>query len=337
MKREKIVRTVTGFAPYPHTPGPTVHQIADVLVNHGYEVQTRRVCLGGASLDQAVDLVDDPELLISVGTLDRETAVAQLDTFLQQPALNFNLDITAGVSAADVALLFAIMQQNATRTFGFTYVVNNVANAPFFPAATFGLPGFALGLQTPNLSVGCETLADWFDQMRAVWTELIQLLGERPDFLGIDSSVAPIFDGAGSLVRFIRQLEGEWSTAVTSDSFIQITRFIQSQNPRPVGLCGLMLPCLEDFELAAQYEAGQFTIERNLFLALHSGLGIDTYPIGMDESPVRVLQILSLLRALSLKYNKPLSARFVADGQARIGEPSQFNNPYLKDVVIRPL
>ena len=37
-----------------------------------------------------------------------------------------------------------------------------------------------------------------------------------------------------------------------------------------------------------------FSIERNLFLSLHSGLGIDTYPIGIDEQPERVLEIFAV-------------------------------------------
>ena len=98
-----------------------------------------------------------------------------------------------------------------------------------------------------------------------------------------------------------------------------------------------MYPCLEDFELADEYEKGNFSIERNIYLSLHSGLGIDTYPIGIDEKPERVLEILQLLQNLSNKYKKPLSARFVSDGKAKIGEKTDFKNQYLKDVTVRPL
>jgi hypothetical protein len=66
-------------------------------------------------------------------------------------------------------------------------------------------------------------------------------------------------------------------------------------------------------------------------------LGIDTYPIGVDESPDRVFEILCLLHGLSQKYNKPLSARFISDGTAKIGEQTDLKNKYLKDVVVRPL
>jgi hypothetical protein len=57
----------------------------------------------------------------------------------------------------------------------------------------------------------------------------------------------------------------------------------------------------------------------------------------MDEHPQTVLHILRLLQRLSNRYDKTLSARFVSDGQAKIGARTHFGNPYLKDVTIRPL
>ena len=124
---------------------------------------------------------------------------------------------------------------------------------------------------------------------------------------------------------------------MTQDLYLRITNFIKHENPKPIGLSGLMFPCLEDFELADEYEKGNFSIERNIYLSMHSGLGIDTYPIGIDESPQRVFEILSLLQGLARKYQKPLSARFVSDGTAKIGEQTHFKNQYLKDVVLKPL
>ena len=173
--------------------------------------------------------------------------------------------------------------------------------------------------------------------MEAVWLEICELLDGNEHFLGIDASIAPLFREKSSLVHFVKTIYGDFSRAVTTDFFLKITAFLSTCNPKPVGLCGLMLPCLEDFELAEEYETGRFSIERNAFLALHSGLGVDTYPIGIDENPERILQILCLLQKLSAKYEKPLSARFVSDGKTKIGEVSDFRNPYLKDVKIRPL
>ena len=94
---------------------------------------------------------------------------------------------------------------------------------------------------------------------------------------------------------------------------------------------------MEDFELADEYTAGNFSIERNMFLAMHCGLGVDTYPIGVDAAPERIQEVLMLLQGLSAKYGKPLLARFVSDGRAKTGELTDFGNPYLQDVVVRRL
>jgi hypothetical protein len=66
-------------------------------------------------------------------------------------------------------------------------------------------------------------------------------------------------------------------------------------------------------------------------------LGIDTYPIAVNQNKDRVVEILKLVQQLSGKYKKPLSVRFISDGKAKIGEKTNFKNQYLKDVIIHEL
>lgn len=338
MASNKIVRSLCYFS---EEADPGVFEklkgVQQRLEGEGYTVQTRRACFDRASMAEAGAFCDDSMTFVSVGTLSREAVLGQVDDFIRFGNVSFNLDLTEGVEAADVELLFMIMRRAAHKMFSFTYVFNNPAGSPFFPAATYQQDGLAIGLQSTDLADSCTTLEGWLDSMKQVWAELMHILGERDDFLGIDSSVAPLFAGRSSFIHFVRRLHPSFCASVTSDSYVTITDFLKRQNPKPVGLCGLMFPCLEDFELTEEYEAGNFSLERNLFLSLHSGLGIDTYPIGVDESPQRVLELLRLLRALSNKYQKPLSARFVSDGSAKIGQHTSFGNPFLKDVVVRRL
>lgn len=222
-------------------------------------------------------------------------------------------------------------------TFNFAYVFNNAISSPFFPSAQFEREGFTIGLQPTDMAEGCNTLEAWFENMETAWKEVVDTLSDEKYFLGIDSSIAPIFGGYGSLLHYIQSLGMSFNESILSDTYLKMTQFIKEKNPKPVGLCGLMLPCLEDFELADEYEKGNFPIERNVFLSLHSGLGIDTYPIGIDEDHEMVLNILRLVRGLSNKYRKPLSVRFVSDGAAEIGGRTHFHNEYLKDVIVRKL
>ncbi len=305
------------------------------LIQHGFEVQTLRLVTAADSITELSRMPQEAGLFYSPGTLSRQSLFGQTEEFLMADSVTCNLEIHDHVTEEDVAFLFDLIRRNAGKTFQFSYTFSNPPSTPFFPAAHYEWEGFAIGLQSTDLAGDCEGPECWFERQIAVWNEILHLFHDYPDFLGIDSSVAPLFTGNSSFIYHAARIRGSFSDACTSDFFVQISKFIKEHNPKPVGLCGLMFPCLEDFVLAEAYEKGEFNIERNIYLSLHSGTGIDTYPIGIDEDPKRIRQILNLLLAFSKKYKKPLSARFISDGKARIGDRTDFRNQYLKDVVIR--
>jgi uncharacterized protein (UPF0210 family) len=330
---EKIIRTVCAFSDQPSTD--TVQRRR--LIGAGFTVQTKRLC-SPMDIGAFEETVNDSSVLLSIGSLPYEKAVATLPALLRSTSVSMNVNLTSeAIERKHVELLFEVIRTNPSKTFNFAYVFNNAPSSPYFPSAQCQKNGFAIGLQPTNLAEGCTTLEQWLTRMQGAWKEIMDICGDEKDFLGIDSSIAPLFTGWGSFVHFIRSLGMSFSQSATTDVYVRTSNFIKTKNPRPVGLCGIMLPCLEDFALAEEYEVGDFSIERNIYLSLHSGLGIDTYPIGIDENPERVVQILSLIQALSNKHAKPLSARFVSDGKARIGDRAAFGNQYLKDVIIHPL
>ncbi len=335
----KVIRSVCYFTKEPSlkTLGK-IDSIAKTLEANGFEIQTKRICSSGKSIKELDQIFNDPALYLSVGTLDLKIAQAELPDFYNAANMAFNVEVKdTPIIPEYISLLFEIIKNNPSKTFKFTYVFNNRPSSPYFPSASYELDGFAIGLQPTDLSEGCKTLEEWLKNMKTVWLEIAELFKADKNFLGIDSSIAPLFTKAASLVNFIKGLGMDFSKSVTTDTYLKITNFIKTQNSKPVGLCGLMFPCLEDFDLAEEYEQGNFSIERNLFLSLHSGLGIDTYPIGIDERPERVMEILDLTKGLSDKYQKPLSVRFVSDGKTKIGEKTNFQNQFLKDVVIKKL
>jgi uncharacterized protein (UPF0210 family) len=335
----KILRTICYFTQNPSEETvKIVNGIAVTLTRFNYTIQTKRIC--SSNIDALKDLestTTDKSYIFSVGTVSREHLAECVTKVFSAKNISFNIDITASLEKSDIDILLKIIRQRPSLTFNFAYVVNNVPSSPFFPSANFETEGFSIGLQPTDLSADCSSIEEWLEKTKTVWEELYSNFEENPQFLGIDSSIAPLFTGAGSFVGFIKRLYPIFSNTITTDMYVKITKFIKEKNPKPIGLCGLMFPCLEDFDLADEYEKGNFSIERNVFLSLHSGLGIDTYPIGINESPDRIMEILTLVRALSNKYTKPLSVRFVSDGKAKIGEKTDFKNQYLKDVVIKPL
>jgi hypothetical protein len=338
MPQNKVVRSICYFARHLHTDVfAKLDEAQHRLVHHGYTVQTRRICVPEIAIEALDSWPPATSEFLSIGTLDRQSVQVHMDLFMQAKNVSCNVDMTRGVEPTDVELLFEIIRRAPQNTFNFAYAFNNRPSSPFFPSATYEQDGLAIGLQTTDLAEAWSGLEEWLWAMKAVWTELAAIFRDDADFLGIDASVAPLFRGKSSLINFIKKLWNSFPRSVTTNTYLKITNFLQAENPRPVGLCGVMFPCLEDFELADEYAAGNFSAERNIFLSMHCGLGVDTYPIGVDEAPERIQEVLMLLQGLSARYGKPLLARFVSDGKAKIGERTDFGNPYLQDVIVRSL
>jgi len=335
----KIIRSICYFTKNPsrETVGILL-DINDLLVKNDYEIQTKRICASGASVKELGEKISDKDILLNVGTLNLKMANNQLDDFFGESNVSFNIESSKAEITKDcVDILFKIISGNSEKTFNFSYVFNNAPSSPFFPSGNYEKEGYSIGLQLTDLSENCDTIKEWFSEIRKVFSEINLLFKDDKEFLGIDSSIAPLFNGKSSLIDFIKKIGYDFSYSALTDNYLKITEFIKKENPKSVGLCGLMFPCLEDFGLAEEYEKGNFSIERNIFLSLHSGLGIDTYPIGIDENKERIINILKTIQGLSNKYKKPLSCRFVSDGKAKIGEKTNFKNQYLKDVIVREL
>lgn len=334
----KIIRSICVFTDKPSDSDTVkLEEIENKLIAEGYQIQTKRLCTKYTPISEIESATPKSVGYISIGKVSLAQLSGQLDDFLKSNRVTFNFDLTDEViTDRHIDFLFDVIAKRAEHTFNFSYSFNAPSSSPFFTTTNYEQNGFSLGLQSADLSEGCESLDEWFKNMSEVWSELIQIFGEDSEFLGIDSSIAPLFDN-GSYIAFMKKLHTSFSSSVISDSYTRASNFIKTLNPKPVGLNGLMFPALEDSELAKEYDNGNFGIERNIFLSLHSGLGVDTYPIGINESPERIKNILKLTQSLSNKYSKPLSVRFVSDGVAKIGDRTKFENQYLKNVTIRPL
>ncbi len=335
-----IIRTICYFDKEPSSASiEKVDKITKSLAEKRFLIQTKRIC--SLFIDKIIELDSeyaDNSYIFSVGSIPRDELLKRFNELLSCKDTSFNLDLTEKeIANEDVQILFEIIKNKPSKTFNFTYVFNNRPSSPFFPSGSYYQNGFSIGLQPTDLSENCNSVEEWLNRIKEAWLEVYNLFKGDSEFLGIDSSIAPLFSGKSSFIGFVKKLGLDFSRSTTTDIYLGITKFIKEENPKPVGLCGIMFPCLEDFELAEEYEKGNFPIERNIYLSLHSGLGIDTYPIGINERPERLLEILKLLQGLSTKYKKPLSARFVSDGKAKIGERTDFQNQYLKDVVVKSL
>jgi len=91
-----------------------------------------------------------------VGTLSKESALAQLENSCNGKDVNFNLDLTdSEIDKSYVELLFKMIRKAPAKTFSFTYVFNHAHSSPYFPSATYKNNGFSIGLHPTDLGSGC--------------------------------------------------------------------------------------------------------------------------------------------------------------------------------------
>lgn len=336
---EKIVRSVCLFREQLQNFNPNDFEpIIERLLENGFAVQTKRLCLSHYVDGPSDRDLSEQGILLGLGSISIQDFMDHREDFFRSANKSITLDLSEEeIGIAHVELLFKLFHEWPQHTFRCTLGLNLPHSSPFFPSASYGRPGWSIGLQATNLAASCSTLSEWLQAMKRAWHELCTIFKEDKTFLGIDSSIAPLGNGESSFIHLAKRFEGSFAKSVLSDFYTSVSSFIKRENPRPVGLCGLMFPCVEDVELAGEYERGCFSIERNLFLSLHSGVGIDVYPVGLDENPQTILNILRLTKSLSCKHKKPLSIRFISDGRARIGETTVFQNPYLCDVRVQSL
>ena len=246
-QNNKIIRSICYFN---KSPDEKSFSKLDVLKNlfesKQFQVQTKRLVCPDLEKILAIDKeFFQKGFYLSVGSLPFEILKNNFDKLLSSNNIAFNFDLTnSEINANHVQLLFNIINKYSAKTFNFTFVFNNPTSSPFFPSANFEKEGFSVGLQPTDLAEGCNNLDEWLNKMKEVWLEINEILVDNKEFLGIDSSIAPLNNGKSSFINFVKKLTGDFSRSVITDIFIQTTKFIKSENPNPVGLCGLMFPAL---------------------------------------------------------------------------------------------
>jgi uncharacterized protein (UPF0210 family) len=94
------------------------------------------------------------------------------------------------------------------------------------------------------------------------------------------------------------------------------------------GFNGLMLPLLEDATLAQRGAEGVLTVTDLLLYSAVCGTGLDTIPLPGDTTPEQITPVLLDLAALSLRLDKPLTARLMPIPGKAAGDETGFDFEY---------
>jgi hypothetical protein len=245
-------------------------------------------------------------------------------------------------ACAEIIVKCAPLDPNGFANLRFAALANVPAGAPFFPAAYHDAdePAFAIAVESADVAVDAFAEGASLDEGRSALIAEITKHGQAishaaqslitnpksPKFLGIDFSLAPFPDDASSLGNAVEKmgvpkigLHGSLAAAAI------LTEAIERADFPHVGFNGFMQPVLEDSILAKRAAEGTLTVKDALLYSAVCGTGLDTVPLPGDATADELAPLLLDLCVLSLRLDKPLTARLMPVPGKRAGDVTEFD------------
>jgi uncharacterized protein len=235
--------------------------------------------------------------------------------------------------------------------FRFSALASVPQATPFFPGAYLTGLGhqFAVGLESanevaaavhdaPDLPTAKRRLIDLFFQLASS----VENVASRVDsergwtYLGLDLSPAPSKDA--SIVTAIENISHQpLGSSGTLSAVGVITSAMKEIGLRKTGYSGVMLPVLEDSVLAERWNAGLISVDALLNYSSVCGTGLDTIPLPGNVTEEQLTRIIGDVATLSVKWNKPLTARLLPVSGKTTGEKTEFSEGRFLNAVIQPI
>ncbi len=340
----------------------------------GYEVQTLRIAtqpwseyLGILSQNQIIDEIRNIEKLCvdngidftSIGTVTDIRFIDLIPQIIKHTSIisaSVTIgDVTGGIDYEAARMTAKVIVRISKETdggygnFRFAALSNCPPDIPFFPASYHkGRTCFSIGLECSDLVSKAfeksKDLAEAEKSLRAIFTSEVKNIEritseiekqEKIYFKGIDISTAPSLQENESIAFAFEKLNlAKFGAPGTLAISGMITRVLKSVDVKKCGYSGLMLPVLEDFGLAARCSEGLFGVDDILLYSAVCGTGLDCIPLPGNIPVDKIYAILLDMATLSIKLNKPLSARLLPVPDKNAGEMAHFESPYLIDCKI---
>ena len=293
------------------------------------------ICIGPASPDNLQTYHILPNIFAATENVSASGIIADKTMGVSLPAIR---------AAAEVIHACVAHDPNGFGNFFFTAIANVPAGEPFFPSGYHGggPPAFALGTEAADLAVEAFSTANSLAEARQNLIEATESHARKLAqiaetlstqygirFTGIDFTLAPFPDEALSIGTALEKL-GVPALGLhgsTASSAFLVDTLERAKFPR-TGFNGLMLPVLEDATLAARAADGNLTVTDLLLMSTVCGTGLDTVPLPGDTTPGQLAAILLDVAALSLRLDKPLTARLVPIPGKMAGDLIEFDFPY---------
>ena len=246
--------------------------------------------------------------------------------------------------AACLIKKLSTMRSDGFTNLRFAALCNISKPTPFFPAS------YHMN-DSPSFSIGCENsdlLCDSFHTTDSVEDARKNLLKKceriyqpieknalfcaekyKVSYEGIDPSICSSIQKDESIVKAFESLGlGLFGEPGTLTIAKLITDVLRQLSIKKTGYTGLMLPVLEDYGLAQRVKEQEVSIQKLLLYSSVCGTGLDTVPLPGDISIKKIYALLLDVATLSIKLQKPLSARLMPIPGKTIRDETTFDFEY---------
>lgn len=263
------------------------------------------------------------------------------------------VNAVAARSVAREIVKASLLSSDGFANLRLTALANVGPGVPFFPAAYHNSesPAFGLAIEAADLAMqafeGANSLSEGKEKLTALINEVTDQLTQVANrlkyqfgikFGGIDISLAPFPDDTVSLAGAFEKVGVPTVGDHGSVYFASIlTDALDRAEFQRAGFNGLMFPVLEDSRLARASNEEKLTVKDLLLYSTVCGTGLDTVPLPGDVTEEQLAALLLDVSALSLRLNKPLTARLLPIPGKQAGDMTEFEFDYFVNAKILAL
>jgi len=336
-----------------------------VFENSGYTVQTLRLATQPweeyfESRSQIIKLVEELERLthkysvdyFNVGPTSSSKHISLVYDIIKNTSNGFGTVIIsdrkqinheAAKKTARLIKKLSRISEDGFDNLRFAALFNTKPGSPFYPASYHkGPTSFAIGAENSDLvykafsrAKNIEKAEYFLKEMLTTEYERIEAIArgisekEKIEYDGIDVSIATSVKPNESIAHAFEKLGlGKFGEVGTLAIAKVITETLKGLDIKKCGYCGLMLPVLEDYGLAMRNIDGTYELTNLLLYSAVCGVGLDTVPLPGDVSEEKLYALLLDIASLSIKLDKPLSARLMPIPNKTMGQMTNFKFEY---------
>lgn len=264
--------------------------------------------------------------------------------FTSLPLASVESGINIAALKSSAKIIKNLSEPDPFNNLRFCVSANVKPNIPFFPAAYHlsEKPGFSLALEMADVIIEVvesfttfkeiqDNLLMRFNQIYDELTKISIRVGRKfnIDFKGVDLSPAPYPIIEKSIGTAIEKLGVEYFGANgTLTAVALINNCIPTDKEHIVGFSGFMQPVLEDYIISKRLSENKFNIDSLLLYSTICGTGLDVVPLPGDITEKELFYILLDLCTISVRLNKPLTARLMPIPGKSAGDDINFNFEY---------